>query len=121
MTYTGYGRRNLSYALDEDYSYFEDDRYGVRIGAILSDRWNLGAFFEAGTDDYTELPGTLLPREDDVTGWGIDLNFQISERFGLGFGYSLSEWDSNLPQFDRENGRIRINISSAGLVLGRRR
>ena len=86
----------------------------------MSDRWNLSGFFEAGTDDYTELPDTLLPREDDVTAWGIDFNFQISERFGLGFGYSLNEWDSNLPQFDRENGRIRINISSTGLVLGRR-
>ena len=53
MTYTGYGRLNLTYALDESLLVLRGRPLRHSVGAMLSDRWSTSGFLEAGTDDYT--------------------------------------------------------------------
>lgn len=120
MSYTPYGRRDLSYALDEEYSHFLRDRYGLRVGAVLTERWTASVYAESGVDDFVPLGPLSASREDDFTSYGIDFGFQISRRFDVSFGYSIDEWDSDLPGFDRDNDRIRLSIGTSGLTLGRR-
>lgn len=120
MSYTPYARRDLSYALDQEYSHFLRDRWGLRIGVILTDRWNAGLYGEGGVDDFVALAAGAPRREDDFTSYGVDFGFRVSPRFDLAFGYSIDEWRSNLPGFDRQNDRIRLSIGTSGLTLGRR-
>lgn len=120
MTYTPYARRDLSYAAGGDYSHFVRDRYGVKIGALLTDRWDTSLYAETGVDDFVPLAPGIPPREDDFTSYGVDFGFRISPRFALSFGYSIDEWDSDFASFDRDNDRIRLSISTSGLTLGRR-
>ena len=120
LDYTPYTRRDLQYALTEGYAYFLSDRYGFRLGAILSDRWRSDAFVETGADDYQKIADTTPDREDDVVSWGLDFTFDVSKWFGLTFGYSLSTFDSNLPQNDRENGTLILRFGVSELLLGRR-
>ena len=75
-----------------------------------------------GVDDYQGLTPESPLREDDVTAWGVQFSFQMTERWSLRFGYSATEWDSNLEEFDRDQGRIQLGLSFGlpEFVLGQR-
>jgi hypothetical protein len=119
MGYTPYYRRNLFYALEEGYPYFESSRWGLSVRAELSQRWQAIAYAEAGLDDYEpEQPG-IAARDDDFGSIGIDFGVRVSRLLELRFGYSFDEWDSNLDGFDRDNDRFRLQLNT-GLALGGR-
>ncbi len=120
MTYSPYARRGLSYAQNEDYSHFLRDRFGFRVGAILTERWGASLYLETGVDDYQGIRPDSPAREDDVSSWGVGVSFRISERFALAVGYGVDDFDSNFDEFDRDNSRVTLNLGVSGLVLGQR-
>lgn len=109
-----YGHRSTVYALDSDYSHFDDERYGLRVGAPFGDRLRLSLFAEGGRDDYQALAGAP-GRRDDVTAWGVDATWELGEWLSYRAGFHQLEYDSNLPGFDRDVTRI---VSTVVLSTG---
>ena len=103
-----YARRDLVYTLGGS-SYLIDERFGVRAGLPIGRRLALRAFYEIGELDFVVLDGA--ERTDDVTGYGADLAIQIASRLGLTIGYSIEDFESNLPGLDRTIDVLRVGIS----------
>jgi hypothetical protein len=120
MSYSPYFKRDLSYALDENFSHYLRDRFGLRVSGIISERWSGSLFGETGEDDYASVPGSSIARADDVTAWGVDFAVTLSERFALTFGYTLTDYTTDYEGGDRDNGRIIIGMSTSALSTGRR-
>lgn len=109
-----YGHLSTVYALDGDYSQFDDERYGLRVGAPFGERLSLRAFVESGSDDYRALPGAPA-RSDDISAWGVDATYELGEWLSYRAGFHQVDYDSNLPGFDRDVTRI---VSSVVLSTG---
>jgi hypothetical protein len=119
MSFSPYARRDLSYAITEDYSYFLRDRFGLRVSGVISERWTGSIFGETGEDDYVVLTPTTPARTDDITSWGIDFSVDISERFAMRIGYTLIKYTSDFEGGDRDNGRLTLSLASSALRFGR--
>ena len=118
--YTPYARTHLFYAVDEGYTIYMRSRYGLRVGAILVERWNATVFVETGADDYQRVDPSVPNRKDDVVSWGLNFTFDVSKRFDLTFGYTITNYSSSLPENDRDTGRLILNFGVSQLTLGRR-
>jgi hypothetical protein len=119
MGYSPYYRRDVFYALDEDYSYFESSRYGLAVRAEISERWSARLYVEAGSDDYVAQQPDTEVRDDEFTSVGGDLGVRVVGPLELRFGYSVDDWDSSIDTFDRDNGRFHLRFDT-GLTLGGR-
>ena len=119
MTYSPYLKRDLSYAITEDYSYYLRDRFGLRVSGVISERWRGSVFGETGEDDFVGVLPTAPARVDDVTSWGVDFSVDLSARFALNCGYTLTDYTSDFEGANRDNGRITISLASSGLRVGR--
>jgi len=104
-----YGSLATAYALSGDYTQFDEQRVGVDLGIPIGQRLSLRAFAESGSDDYEPLPGAA-PRSDDVTAWGATVVFEIGSWLDYRAGVTQVDYDSNLPQFDRDYLRIESSL-----------
>lgn len=106
-----YGRRALLYSLSEAHSHFEEDRYGVEVGAPFGRRWTTRAFFEAGGNEYVALGPGAPARSDDALAYGLEGTLKLREWLTYQFGYRRLEIDSNLPGLDRETESLLSTVS----------
>ena len=106
-----YGRRNLVYAIEQQWVYFDDTGLGLGLRTSLGPIASLRLFVEEGTNDYTSFAG-VSDRQDDYRAIGGQLRFALG-RFALILGATSTNYDSNLPQYDRD-----ILVLRGGLVLG---
>lgn len=100
-----YASRGTAYAIGEGYLQFDHQRYGVDLAVPAGRRLTLSAFAEGGEDAYEPLPGTL-PRSDDATAWGLAASFEIGSWLTYRAGVTQVDYDSTLPQFDRDYLRV---------------
>ena len=109
--YSVYYRRELTYALLEDYSHFLQERYGFVLTVEVGRSAQLGGFLESGLDDYVAI-GALAPqREDDVESWGLTFATEIGERLEFDLLYADRDYESTLPVFDRSVTQIRVGLT----------
>ncbi|MEM7351578.1 MAG: hypothetical protein AAF657_12350 [Acidobacteriota bacterium] len=107
-----FGAQNLVYSLNDRTAYFEDVSVGLGFKTNLTSQLSLRLFAQDGTNDYVDFEPAPVPRSDDYQAYGLDLRLALG-RFTLSLGASQTDYDSNLPQFDRETTTIR-----SGLTLG---
>jgi hypothetical protein len=109
-----YGQRQQLFALDEGYSDFTHQRYGVRLGIPFS-RATLHLFVQTGDDEYQQVAADVPARTDDELSWGVNLDVPLPRAFPEGLqvqlGYRQTDLDSNLPGFDRDFGGPIFAIS----------
>ena len=106
-----YGARDLQFALNPDYSYFLDDRYGVGFSWELGRRWTVEGFVEEGRNDYVEIEAGVPERTDDIHSVGGRLALQVRPKVELQLDLSRREYDSSLPGFDRDLTQALVNLS----------
>jgi hypothetical protein len=106
-----YGRRNLVYAIDPQWAYFEDTGFGVGLRASLGSSAGVRLFVEQGTNDYIAFGGAL-DRRDEYRARGGELRIRLG-RFSLLVGATRTRYDSDAPQFDRD-----VTVIRSGLVVG---
>ena len=111
---TFYGSRQLVYSLAPESSYFADERLGASVEQVLGWRTSLRIFGEVGQNDYVQLTAAAPDRSDDYQAYGGEVQFKISERLTALVGAVRSEYDSNLPGFDRDLTSIRLSITLGG-------
>lgn len=110
-----YASRRLSYSITDAYSHALDDRTGLGLAWELGRRTVLSASAEVGTSRYERVLDTTAPeRDDDVTGFGARLGFEVWRDVALGIGFTRTEFDSNLPAFDRTIDQLTTTIDLGG-------
>ena len=98
-----YGRRELIYALEQQWAWFIDQSVGAALRFSLGERSTLSFFGELGDHEYESFDPLLGDdRVDDVTSFGFQLSYKLSERLTLSLVGSETEYDSNLPLLDRK-------------------
>ena len=108
------GYRNLVYSFQETNAYFEDQATALGVALSLGARAGLRLRWETGENDYAAFDPNRLPRVDDFDGPVAELQFELG-RFTLVINASETDYDSNLPEFDRD-----VTTVSTGLIFGRR-
>jgi hypothetical protein len=110
-----YGQRNQLFTLDEGYSDFTHQRFGVRLRIPVGERSAVNLFAQVGEDDYEALSSEVPARADDERSWGVNVQVPMPRAFPealrLSLGYRQTELDSNLPGFDRDFGGPILNLS----------
>ncbi len=107
-----FGDRNLVYSTHEDWAYFEDTGLGAAIRLALSSSMNVRFFFEDGSADYVGFETATPPRTDDYQVFGGHVEVRFG-RVRVIAGGSETEYDSNLPGFDR-----KVTVLRSGLRFG---
>ena len=110
-----YVRRDVSYSLDLEQSHYLGERFGARFDFRLR-KATFGLFVEAGNDDYEPLLSNQVPRLDDVTTFGAQLDFEFRELFVLSVQLRETEYDSNFDAFDRDVTNLGFNVQLGALV-----
>lgn len=101
--------RSLTYSIADGFTYALEDRITVGAEIELGRRSSLTAFTETGETDYT-FGASEQPRLDDYTGWGTRLKIGLGRQAEVEIGYIDTEYDSNLPGFDRSITRITTSL-----------
>jgi hypothetical protein len=109
-----YGSRQLVYSLAPESSYFADERVGLSLEQVIGWRTSLRVFGEIGQNDYVQLSAAVPDRQDDYLAYGAEAQFKIRERLTALVGVVESEYDSNLPGFDRDLTAIRLSLTLGG-------
>ncbi len=107
-----FGDRNLVYSTTDDWVYFEDTGFGAAVRLALSSRLNVRLFAENGSADYTGFEASAPARTDDYQTFGGHFEVRLG-RARLTVGGSRTDYDSNLPGFDRE-----VTVIRSGLRFG---
>lgn len=109
------GNRNLVYSFQSDFAYFEDESWAAGPRISLGSRAGLSLRYEQGSNRFAAFEGSsAAPRLDDFDGWAGELQVELGP-FTLLVKASRTEYDSNLPQFDRD-----VTTISSGLIFGQR-
>ena len=106
-----YGYRDLSYTVGAAFAQAEADRIGAGINWELGERTRLILFAETGEDDYRSLGSATPDRLDDFTAAGLEVNVKVLRKLQLNLGIRTTDYDSNLPGFDRSTDQVLTSIS----------
>jgi hypothetical protein len=83
---------------------------GVMTNASWTQDWTSAISttvnYGMGDDDYDETN-----RSDDVTNYGISLDYEFRRFLSIGVAYDFNERDSNINAFDFERNIYRLNVS----------
>ncbi|HEX2254277.1 MAG TPA: hypothetical protein VHQ65_13480 [Thermoanaerobaculia bacterium] len=110
FTFGAYGSQLVTYSLAEGQSHFEARRFGADVAAPFAGRFDLRLFGETGENRYEPLAAAAPRRLDEVTAYGVRLGWRLREWLSYRAGFVQEEYDSNLPGFDREVGRIESTL-----------
>jgi hypothetical protein len=116
-----YGRRQVGFSIRNEFASVVAERAGTRLDL----RFRGSTLFlaaETGKDDFqATVPGSP-ERSDDVLAFGLGINFQVKQAFRLSTGLVRTEYDSNVPGFDRAvtawTASVQLGVFSDKLDLG---
>ena len=109
-----YWQRNLVYSFSEDWPYYVDESFGVGLDINFSTYVILRLWGEEGDNDYQPLEVDGPARVDDLAVIGGELEFRLGPGQLILGGYR-TDYDSTLPDFDRE-----VTVYRFGFVIGER-
>ena len=104
------GSRLVIYSVNEDFSYSLSQRTGLELRKRFR-RTGLDLFYEVGDLEFAVTEGQAFRRVDDYTGWGGKLDIDLWKRTSLQLGATVTDFQSNLPGFDRSVTRWTTNLS----------
>jgi len=107
-----YARNNLVYSFTDAWAYFDSPTAGLALKVAMTRGSWVRAFGETGVNDYEPFEAFDIGRQDDFDTLGVDVGFS----FGKGqvsVGFWSTDYDSNLPLFDRTNSGFRANLGIA--------
>lgn len=110
LTLRATASRKLTYSISEGFTYALEDRAGAGVEWALGRRSSLLLAAETGEVDYT-VGAAVTPRQDDYSGWRALLKLGLGRKAEIRLGVTDTEYDSNLPGFDRTVTRISSGIS----------
>ncbi len=109
-----YGARSLVYSIAGDDQFFAEDRVGLSVGTPWGRRFHVRAYGESGSNRYRSVSRAVTSREDDVTSFGGELDFEPSPRLLLTLAASSTDFDSNQPGLDRSVAVVHLGLRLGG-------
>jgi len=109
-----YSRRYQTYSIDPRNAFSIAERQGARFNYGY-DKFNVGFLAEIGEDEFRSL-NAAVERIDDVIAFGADVRFSLGDLLGLSLSVLYSDYDSNLPGFDRDVTNFGFAIQLGSLV-----
>jgi hypothetical protein len=104
------GSRQLLYSVSEDFSYSLSQRTGLELRKEIR-RTKLDLFYEVGDLEFAAADSRGLRRVDDYVGWGGRIELALWARTSLEVGATVTDYQSNLPGFDRSVTRWTTSLS----------
>jgi hypothetical protein len=108
-----YLNRNLAYALEPDYSYFDDLRHGASLHVKLGRRTRASVFGETGRLGYTAVVPGAPQRTDDLLSYGGALSMDLTKGAVISLIGSSTRFTSDLPGEARSLNTLGITITLA--------
>jgi hypothetical protein len=90
------------------YTSVENTNYSVSWTHDWLDRLNTTANFGVSTDDYSGNPLPIDNRSDDVTTYGVAVNYQMRRWLILNAAINASDKDSNIRSFNNKRNVMSI-------------
>lgn len=109
-----YTRRQQLYSIADTQAFFLYERVGARLQLELGDA-DLGLIAEAGEDDFQPVSALDPERIDDAFTLGVELAYALRELVSFRLRADYTEYDSNLPVFDRDVLTVGINLELRGI------
>lgn len=110
ISYELYGLSQPVLSLQDDYSHYEEHRFGLAVEARVGREASLQVYGDVGDLDYQVLTPEALPRTDDLTAWGARFTLPLGDALSLETGWQRLELDSDLPGLDRESNQVTLRF-----------
>ncbi|MEM7482259.1 MAG: hypothetical protein AAF481_13870 [Acidobacteriota bacterium] len=98
-------------SLLDEYSFFEQRRYGMGLGSEWGRRTFFEVFADRGDNRYNRVLPTTPERTDDFESLGAQLQFDLTESLSMTVRVEDSTYESSLPGADRDVFAVRTNVS----------
>lgn len=108
-----FGRRHLSYSLQETVSYIENDSVGLGLSSALGSRTRMRVFFEQGDSSFLALDAASMDRVDDRASLGASLSVTLG-RLSFSLNAARTDYESNFPENDRQVTRLSTSLALGG-------
>lgn len=104
-TFSVYGSRQFEETTSLNDSFFISELLGVSVDQSFGSRWNAFAYYNQTNDEFES------DREDDITDYGVGLDYSLRRWLSIGAQYSVVERDSNVPGNDYEDEIISLFLN----------
>lgn len=104
-TLSVYGSRQFEESTSVDDSFYVSELLGVSVDQSFGARWNAFAYYNQTNDDYES------GRSDDITDYGLGLDYSLRRWLSLGAQYSVVERNSNIPGNDYEDEILSLFLN----------
>lgn len=89
-----YGSRQFEETTSATDSFYVSELVGVSVDQSFGARWNAFAYYNMTNDDFES------GREDEISDYGLGLDYSLRRWLSIGAQYSVVERDSNIPGND---------------------
>lgn len=105
-----FGGNDLVYSFSDLWAYYEDQSLGLGLQGAITSWLNARVFVETGDNDYTAFDPAGPNRLDDFDTWGLEARMRV-DRFQVQIGWWETDYQSNVPGFDRSVSYLRSGVS----------
>jgi len=102
-----YGSRQFEESTTADDDFFVSELIGASVNQSFGARINAFAYYNMTNDDYES------GRNDDITDYGVGLDYSLRRWLSVGAQYSVIERDSNVPGEDYEDEVISLYLNGS--------
>lgn len=100
-----YGSRQFEETTSLEDSFYVSELLGVSVSQSFGARWNTFAYYNRTSDEFDS------GRKDDISDYGVGLDYSLRRWLSLGVQYSVIERDSNVPGNDYDDEVISLFLS----------
>lgn len=104
-TFNAYGSRQFEESTLADDNFYVSELLGASVSQTFGARWNAFAYYNKTNDEFES------GRDDDITDYGLGLDYAWRRWLSLGAQYSVIERDSNVPGNDYEDEIFSLFVS----------
>jgi polysaccharide biosynthesis protein VpsM len=112
-TFNLYGSRQFEETTSVDDNFYISELLGVSVSQSFGARWNAFAYYNLTDDEFDS------GRNDDITDYGVGLDYSLRRWLSVGAQYSVIERESNIPGFDYEDEVVSLFLNG-NFEVGRR-
>lgn len=89
-------------------NFIDAESYGVSWQHGWTNRITSNLFYNYSEESYEKA---AVKRDDDLTSYGLRVDYKLKRWIDLGLSATYSEKDSNLNQFDYERNQIAVHVN----------
>lgn len=100
-----YGSRQFEETTSVEDAFFVSELLGVSVSQSFGARWNAFAYYNKTNDEFDS------GRDDDITDYGLGVDYALRRWLSVGAQYSVIERTSNIPGNDFEDEIVSLFLN----------